>query len=202
MKCFMPKTRSEINSDTIVFFSHVIDFPQVTADSFIQQALQDIVTLLANPPPTTVPSLQVGDTTKHGLLQIASLLNKNPLTPSILHNQQSNQPQQPSTLVPPTPTTKPSLQLLSSQSKPYTSTNSVKHALTRLTRVLEKKSTLRPSRASTSFSYKHRAAQFLKNNTMFASITPDRIAQNTMCVSISFDRIAKNDLHRSAPLGT
>ena len=69
MKCYMPKTHSEINADTIVFIPKKIVFPNVKIDDFLIQAATDIVSLFTNPPTNMIPSLQVGDSTQNALLQ-------------------------------------------------------------------------------------------------------------------------------------
>ena len=65
IRCFLPKTRAEINSDTVVFMPKQINFPEVTVDNFIKQSLEDLITLLTYPPPPSIPTLQAGDPTRN-----------------------------------------------------------------------------------------------------------------------------------------
>ena len=76
IKCFFPKTRTERVTDTVVFFPHDIDFPKVDLDDFLQQATQDIITILTNPTSSTTVSLKAGDTTRNALLELATMLNR------------------------------------------------------------------------------------------------------------------------------
>ena len=76
VKCYMPLTSAERDSDTVAFFPHSIPFPAVTTDDFLRQSITDIVSLLKNSPPSTVPSLQAGDATTAAIQQIAKLLNR------------------------------------------------------------------------------------------------------------------------------
>lgn len=87
MTCYNPQTRSEIVTDTLVFIPHTIPFPHITTDDFIRQAASDIITLLTHPPPLSHPSLSVGDTTKNGLLQLATILNRNSVDNSTINRQ-------------------------------------------------------------------------------------------------------------------
>ena len=75
IKCFIPTTKSEINSDTLAFFPHEIPLPKVSAEDYLKQATQDIISLLTHPV-TFLPNLKVGDTTKNALLEIAQILHR------------------------------------------------------------------------------------------------------------------------------
>ena len=76
-----------MNSDTDAFFPHEIPFPEVKIDDFLRQAATDIITILTHPPPTTVPSLQAGDSTKNAILELASILNRADNISNKLENQ-------------------------------------------------------------------------------------------------------------------
>ena len=76
VKCFIPSSRSKVNSDTVAFFPHEIPFPEVKIDDFIRQAATDIITILTHPPATTVHSLQAVDSTKNAIMELASILNR------------------------------------------------------------------------------------------------------------------------------
>ena len=62
--------------EKVTFFPHEIPFHEVTLNEHLTQAADDIVSILAQPPPTTVPSLQVGDTIRNALLEIATQLRR------------------------------------------------------------------------------------------------------------------------------
>ena len=72
------------------FFPHHIPFPEVTTDTLLRQASQDIVSILQNPP-KPLPYLDAGDETQNALLKIATLL------------QRATKPPQANTLPAPTP---------------------------------------------------------------------------------------------------
>ena len=84
LKCFFPKTRSERDSDTVEFFPHEIPFPKVNTDDFLRQSATDIIRLLTSPPSTTTISLQAGDDTRNGLLQLADLINRSEKIPDLI----------------------------------------------------------------------------------------------------------------------
>ena len=73
---YFPRSRRTRICDTVTYFPHEIPFPKVTLEDHLKQATSNIIDILTNPPSTTVPSLQAGDTTKNALLQIAQLLNR------------------------------------------------------------------------------------------------------------------------------
>ena len=76
VKVYIPRTKSIITSDTVEFFPHSIPFPQVKLQDHLKQAASDIVSILATPPSTTVPTLEAGDETKNAILQLASILKR------------------------------------------------------------------------------------------------------------------------------
>ena len=62
--CFIPSTRTEIVTDTLVFIPHTIAIPTITTDKFLTQAESNIITLLTCPPSNIPSTLQIGDSTK------------------------------------------------------------------------------------------------------------------------------------------
>jgi len=76
LKCFFPKTRQEQDCNTVEFFPHAVQFPRVTVKDHLTQAADDIVTILTQPPSTTVPSLKAGDPIRNALLQLENLLKQ------------------------------------------------------------------------------------------------------------------------------
>lgn len=88
MKCFLPQTRAEIDTDTIAFIPHNIPIPEMKVEDFLRQAASDIVTLLTHPPKHTTPTLTLGDETRNGILQLATLLNTNQVQLPVINEQQ------------------------------------------------------------------------------------------------------------------
>ena len=76
IKCYIPETRRERDLDTVTFFPKEITFPEINITDYLQQAATDIISILTNPPNTTIPSLQAGDSTRNALLDLATILNK------------------------------------------------------------------------------------------------------------------------------
>ena len=88
MKCYLPITKTDVDTDTITFIPHVISIPEMKLEDFIRQAASDIITLLIYPPPTSAPSIAVGNSTRNGLLQLATLLHTNTVPEKLLQKQQ------------------------------------------------------------------------------------------------------------------
>ena len=74
--CYFPSTRATRHSDTVEFFPSTLPFPKVSLTDFLRQAAGDIVHLLTNPPPSTIPSLQAGDDVFNAILHLATILNR------------------------------------------------------------------------------------------------------------------------------
>ena len=87
MKFYMPHTRSELDKDTVVFIPHAIPIPETNMEDFIHQSTSDIITLLTQPPKGSTPITTLGNTTTNGLLQVATLLNRNSVPPNVLQKQ-------------------------------------------------------------------------------------------------------------------
>ena len=81
VQCYFPRTRDVRDCDTVEFFPHSIPFPKVKLQDHLRQAATDIVTLLTQPPSSTVPSLQEGDPTRNALLTLAQILKRSDTTP-------------------------------------------------------------------------------------------------------------------------
>ena len=84
MQFFMPQSKSIIHCDTVTFIPHLIPIPETSIEDFIRQAAGDIVTLLTTPPSSTTPILQLGDSTRNGLLQLSTLFHRNQVTNSLI----------------------------------------------------------------------------------------------------------------------
>jgi len=82
VRCYIPKTRSERTSDTVVFFPTTVPVPQMKLDDYLHQAALDIMTLLSNPPKDSFPTLHLGDNTKEAIRQISILLNRATIPPN------------------------------------------------------------------------------------------------------------------------
>jgi len=76
VQCYIPKTRSLIDADTVEFFPHSIPFPSFTLTDFLVQAATDITSILVNPPKSIVPTIQAGDPVKNAILNKARLLKR------------------------------------------------------------------------------------------------------------------------------
>ena len=81
IKCFFPKTRSERDCDTITFIPHVVPFPRVTTEDFLKQAATDIIRILSQPAPTSIPTLEAGSNTRNALLKLATILKRTDTIP-------------------------------------------------------------------------------------------------------------------------
>ena len=73
---YFPRSRRTRICDTVTFIPHSVPFPKVTLTDHLKQAATDIVTLLTQPPSTTVPTLQAGDPTRNALLELATQLKR------------------------------------------------------------------------------------------------------------------------------
>ena len=76
VRCYFPRTKTVRDCDTVTFFPTTIPFPQVKLDDHLKQAASDIITILTQPPSTTIPSLQAGDPVRNALLTLATQLKR------------------------------------------------------------------------------------------------------------------------------
>jgi hypothetical protein len=88
----MPATAKVRDVDTLQLFPSKIPFPSTATEDYLQQSATDILALLQNPP-TSLPYLQYGKTTKTALVYISKLLN-HAMTQPLLTSLES-QPVQP-----------------------------------------------------------------------------------------------------------
>ena len=77
-KCYLPSTNKTRDSPTIEWFPTTIKFPKVTADEYLRQTAEDMLTLLQ---PTTsesppIPNLTYGSTLTNAYIQIAQILRR------------------------------------------------------------------------------------------------------------------------------
>ena len=82
VKCYVPSTNTEIIADTVQFIPEHVPIPIATTESFLRQAVADIVTLLKTENKLNLPMSQYGDNTRNAVDKIASLLNR-----SVRHHQ-------------------------------------------------------------------------------------------------------------------
>ena len=92
VQCYFPRTREVRDCDTVEFFPHDIPFPRVTLEDHLKQAATDILAILSNPPSTTVPSLQAGDTTNQAIMEIAKLLKRAEQIPNLPNSCEDSAP--------------------------------------------------------------------------------------------------------------
>ena len=71
VKCYIPRTGSIIDVDTVDWFPHHISFPTVTKEDQLVKAAEDIVSVLQAPTPVS-PNLTFGNEVKYALLKIAT----------------------------------------------------------------------------------------------------------------------------------
>ena len=90
VKCFIPSTRAEVDSNTVTFIPKAVNFPEVTIVDFLKQAATDIITLLKHPPNPMIPSLQAGSNLHNAIYILASLLNNTNNAESLLHQSYIN----------------------------------------------------------------------------------------------------------------
>ena len=67
---------AERDVDTVTFSPKVVPFPKISTDDFLRQAATDIITILTEPPSSTYPTLEAGDSTHNTLLKIAETLKR------------------------------------------------------------------------------------------------------------------------------
>ena len=73
VKCFMPRTSSLQNVDTLTFFPAVIPSPKMDTEDDLQQSVDDILAIQSNPK-TQLLFLPYGDTTTGAVGSIDKLL--------------------------------------------------------------------------------------------------------------------------------
>ena len=107
MRCYLPDTRTEIDSDTLQFIPTSVPVPETTTENDLQQAVSDILAILQNPP-KALPFLQAGNITLDAIKAIAVLLKRATSQPSpTLPKQLSSIPPSLSSLLPSDPNQHP-----------------------------------------------------------------------------------------------
>ena len=75
-KCYIPTTRLEQITDTVVFLPHNIKIPKTTPETLLQQAISDILKFLKTPL-KHLPFIQKYSTTSEALKKVTSLFKQN-----------------------------------------------------------------------------------------------------------------------------
>ena len=76
VQCYFSRTREVHDCGTVEFFPHSIPFPKVKLKDHLKQAATGIVTLLTQPPSSTVLALKEGYPTRNDLLTLSQILNR------------------------------------------------------------------------------------------------------------------------------
>ena len=87
-RIYFPKIRAIRIVDTVKFIPHLILVPELKLDDFLRKAADDIVTLLAKPPATTISYLQAEEETNLALTSLAKILQSVepfPVQPTDVH---------------------------------------------------------------------------------------------------------------------
>ena len=83
VQCYVPRTRSIVHSDSVEFFPNKTQFPAVTMKDHLQQSASDSVSMLKNPPSTTVPSSSASNDIENAILKIAKILKRGDEMPNL-----------------------------------------------------------------------------------------------------------------------
>ena len=78
VKCYVPKTHTEIISDTVRFIPTHIPIPNASINDHIRKTLEDLTLLLQDKVKTFPPSV-LSETNKQALITLASMFNRNDL---------------------------------------------------------------------------------------------------------------------------
>ena len=76
VNCYFPDTCATRDVDTVIFFLSTIPFPKVKIEDFLRQTATYIISILQQPSPTKIPSLQAGDPVHKALLKLATILHR------------------------------------------------------------------------------------------------------------------------------
>ena len=185
VRCYFPRTRSIRDCDTVTFFPTTVPFPEIKLGDFLRQAASDIITILTQPPSTTVPSLQAGDPVLNALTTLATQLKQiedipaihsppaasprvETKTQNLQHQAVPSLPRVSSTIVVP-PTSTPTSVLLAHSDRPKNVRfdNKNKHRYPLRSRTLHHKITLRSATHKQGTNFKDLAARVLVAQQIF-----------------------------------
>ena len=79
---FIPTTFRERICDTVEIFPHTIPIPSLTATDYIHNSLDDILTVLTNPPRHTLPFMSTHPTLRDAIAATAAILKRAIIPPS------------------------------------------------------------------------------------------------------------------------
>jgi hypothetical protein len=75
-KCYIPSTFGTRDALTVDWFPHNIPFPKVTADEYLRQTANDMLTLIQGTKTNPIPSLTFGSNITNAYVQIAQILKR------------------------------------------------------------------------------------------------------------------------------
>jgi hypothetical protein len=75
-KCYIPSTFSVRDALTIDWFPHNVPFPRVTANEYLRQTANDMLTLIQDKATHPIPSLTYGSNITNAYIQIAQILKR------------------------------------------------------------------------------------------------------------------------------
>ena len=78
---FLLATRTTRDTDTVTFTPKHVKFPAANSTYFLHQTAINIISLITKPLSSTTTSLEAGDTTRNGLLQVSDSLQNYTVTP-------------------------------------------------------------------------------------------------------------------------
>ena len=73
---FLPRTRSVRTIDTLTFIPHKIPVPEVSLEDFLCQSIDDLKSLLAEPPSSVPIRLEAGYSLRNAYTKIMKAFNK------------------------------------------------------------------------------------------------------------------------------
>ena len=75
-KCYIPNTFSVRDALTVDWFPHNVPFPKVTADEYLCQTADNMLTLIQDKTTHPIPSLTYGSNITNAYIQIAQILKR------------------------------------------------------------------------------------------------------------------------------
>ena len=76
-KCYLPETRSVVNTDTVItWYPHQPFLPQFTNDDLLQKSILDILHILKTKSKRLTPNTMLGDPVSSDIQKIAKLLQR------------------------------------------------------------------------------------------------------------------------------
>ena len=110
--CFIPEFHSTRNGVTTKWLPHSTPFPKITADDYLRQTDEYMLSLIQQKSNTTIPSLTYGSNINNNYIQIAQILKQATTPPP------APPPRVPEPTKVPTPTPTPAPRVTQSQPAP------------------------------------------------------------------------------------